>query len=222
MSDKQNNKKSPPVKKIKLSSDCLPTDEHKVVKVNKNNNPSALEVEHQSLNEDLQPSASLNKDGIQRLNILMLGGGDVVKSLSEDKVQPACLNAHKAIDFSRKLNEDRIQPAQLIEDKFQHRIDPFLGFNAGRIKPAPFHKPLHEVVRPRMNRAINPASVIVEQQANLHPKSKMTDACYMCRDKLNDLCIKCHKDKDETGENEKCDVVWGKCGHALHLHCFAL
>jgi hypothetical protein len=111
MSDKQNNKKSPPVKKIKLSSDCLPTDEHKVVKVDKDNNPSALEFEHQSLNEDkLQPAASLNKDRLQRL---MLGGGDVVKCLSEGKVQPA----HKVIKLYQKLDEDRILPAHLNEDR---------------------------------------------------------------------------------------------------------
>lgn len=41
------------------------------------------------------------------------------------------------------------------------------------------------------------------------------ETCTICRNHIMDLCIECQNDT----KNGKCNVVWGKCGHAFHKHC---
>ncbi|OQS55018.1 pip1 [Ecytonucleospora hepatopenaei] len=41
------------------------------------------------------------------------------------------------------------------------------------------------------------------------------ETCTICRNHIMDLCIECQNDE----KNGRCNVAWGKCGHAFHKHC---
>jgi len=46
-----------------------------------------------------------------------------------------------------------------------------------------------------------------------------TDTCGICRSSLSDLCIECAG--KFNGSDDKCNIVWGVCNHAYHLHCIS-
>ena len=41
------------------------------------------------------------------------------------------------------------------------------------------------------------------------------ETCTICRNHIMDMCIECQNDSSNT----KCNISWGKCGHAFHKHC---
>lgn len=43
------------------------------------------------------------------------------------------------------------------------------------------------------------------------------DNCAICRNHTMDLCIECQATASTSG----CEIAWGKCNHAFHLHCIA-
>jgi E3 ubiquitin-protein ligase RBX1 len=42
------------------------------------------------------------------------------------------------------------------------------------------------------------------------------DNCGICKNNLMDRCIECC-----SSDKDKCDIVWGTCDHAYHLHCIS-
>ncbi|CAD2220914.1 RING-box protein 1 [Angomonas deanei] len=45
------------------------------------------------------------------------------------------------------------------------------------------------------------------------------DTCAICRNHIMDLCIECQATQGVTPED--CNVAWGTCGHAFHIHCIS-
>jgi hypothetical protein len=56
---------------------------------------------------------------------------------------------------------------------------------------------------------------IVEKEipSNCDPKTLETD-CIVCRSPMHSPCVEC-----QCFPNKECYIIWGKCGHANHLHC---
>jgi RING-box protein 1 len=42
------------------------------------------------------------------------------------------------------------------------------------------------------------------------------EACGICKNKLTDRCIQCAADNIDRSN---CEVGWGQCRHAYHVHC---
>jgi RING-box protein 1 len=46
------------------------------------------------------------------------------------------------------------------------------------------------------------------------------DNCAICRNHIMEQCIDCDANQN-TQASAECNVVWGVCNHAYHLHCIS-